>query len=164
MPKKKKEQDIQTTAPETANEEKHDIETALETRTIYHQFTESEVNALNEKVTELTKKSRDFAEKKKLMDSIVKGTDAEIANTIMAIDEGGENRSMDCPVIIDYTENTYVVKHPETGDILEKRPLTAAEQQRPLFSKEELDQLETAEEQEEDESLVSEEEGDEDEQ
>ena len=161
MPKKKTEQDLQTAAPETANEEKHDIETALETRTLFHHFTESEINSLNEKVTELTKKSREFAEKKKLMDSIVKGTDAEITNTIKAIDEGGENRSLDCPVIIDYTENTYVVKHPETGDVLDKRPLTAAEQQRPLFAKEELDQPETTEEQEADESLVSEEEGNE---
>lgn len=127
MPKK--------TKAEKEQETQKNIEEAWETRTIFHRFTESEIQGLNEKVTELSKKSREFSEKKKLLDSIVKGTEAEITKTLKELDEGGEERSMDCPVILDYAEKTYTVKHPDTGDVLDQRPLTAKELQQDLFPK-----------------------------
>lgn len=129
MPRKK------TTVPaETQTQEQQDdMSTALETRTLFHRFTEDEIDGLNEKVTELTEKKNAFAEKAKLMGDIAKGSEAEIKHTIRLIKEGGEERSLECPVIINYTQNTYTVKHPETGDVLDQRPLTAAEKQRELF-------------------------------
>lgn len=132
MPKKKEKAEV----PQTQQTPQEDIATALETRNVFHRFTESEINGLNEKITELSRKSRDFSEKKKLLDSICKGTEAEITKTIRELDEGGEERSMECPVVIDYAHNTYTIKHPDTGDVLEVRPLTAAEKQRDLFPQE----------------------------
>lgn len=125
MPKKK--------ATEKALPQQDEIETALETRTLFHHFTEEELAGLNEKVTELTEKKNAFAEKAKLMGDIAKGSEAEIKHTIGLIKDGGEERSLECPVILNYTQNTYTIKHPETGDVLDQRPLTAAEKQRELF-------------------------------
>ena len=120
-------------AEEKSLQQQDEIETALESRNLFHHFTEEELAGLNEKVTDLTEKKNAFAEKAKLMGDIAKGSEAEIKHTIGLIKEGGEERSLDCPVIINYTQNTYTVKHPETGDVLDQRPLTAAEKQRDLF-------------------------------
>ena len=122
MPKKK--------ATEKALPQQDEIETALESRNLFHHFTEEELAGLNEKVTDLTEKKNAFAEKAKLMSDIAKGSEAEIKHTIGLIKEGGEERALECPVIINYTQNTYTVKHPETGDVLDQRPLTAKEKQR----------------------------------
>lgn len=132
MPRKKKE-DVQ--AQKSAGQA-DDIAQAVETRNLFHRFTEDEIDGLNEKVTELTEKKNAFAEKAKLMGDIAKGSDAEIKHTIGLIKEGGEERALECPVEINYTQNTYTVKHPETGDVLDVRPLTAAEKQRELFPQE----------------------------
>lgn len=132
MPRKK--------ATETAKTQNHpqqdEIETALESRNLFHHFSEEELAGLNEKVTELTEKKNAFAEKAKLMGDIAKGSEAEIKHTIGLIKEGGEERALECPVIVNYTQNTYTVKHPETGDVLDQRPLTAKEKQRDLFPQE----------------------------
>lgn len=128
MPKKK--------ATEKALPQQDEIETALESRNLFHHFTEEELAGLNEKVTDLTEKKNAFAEKAKLMSDIAKGSEAEIKHTIGLIKEGGEERALECPVIINYTQNTYTVKHPETGDVLDQRPLTAKEKQRDLFPQE----------------------------
>lgn len=132
MPRKKKE-DVQ--AQKSAGQA-DDIAQAVETRNLFHRFTEDEIDGLNEKVTELTEKKNAFAEKAKLMGDIAKGSDAEIKHTIGLIKEGGEERALECPVEINYKKNTYTVKHPETGDVLDVRPLTAAEKQRELFPQE----------------------------
>lgn len=132
MPRKKKE-DVQ--AQKSAGQA-DDIAQAVETRNLFHRFTEDEIDGLNEKVTELTEKKNAFAEKAKLMGDIAKGSDAEIKHTIGLIKEGGEERALECPVEINYTQSTYTVKHPETGDVLDVRPLTAAEKQRELFPQE----------------------------
>lgn len=129
MPRKKKE-DVQS---QKSAGQADDIAQAVETRNLFHRFTEDEIDGLNEKVTELTEKKNAFAEKAKLMGDIAKGSDAEIKHTIGLIKEGGEERALECPVEINYTQNTYTVKHPETGDVLDVRPLTAAEKQRELF-------------------------------
>lgn len=129
MPRKRAtEQAIEKCLPQ-----QDEIETALESRNLFHHFTEEELAGLNEKVTDLTEKKNAFAEKAKLMGDIAKGSEAEIKHTIGLIKEGGEERALDCPVIINYTQNTYTVKHPETGDVLDQRPLTAKEKQRDLF-------------------------------
>ena len=132
MPRKKKEE---VQAQKSARQA-DDIAQAVETRNLFHRFTEDEIDGLNEKVTELTEKKNAFAEKAKLMGDIAKGSDAEIKHTIGLIKEGGEERALECPVEINYTQNTYTVKHPETGDVLDVRPLTAAEKQRELFPQE----------------------------
>ena len=132
MPRKKKE-DVQS---QKSAGQADDIAQAVETRNLFHRFTEDEIDGLNEKVTELTEKKNAFAEKAKLMGDIAKGSDAEIKHTIGLIKEGGEERALECPVEINYTQNTYTVKHPETGDVLDVRPLTAAEKQRELFPQE----------------------------
>ena len=129
MPRKKKEE---VPAQKSAGQA-DDIAQAVETRNLFHRFTEDEIDGLNEKVTELTEKKNAFAEKAKLMGDIAKGSDAEIKHTIGLIKEGGEERALECPVEINYTQNTYTVKHPETGDVLDVRPLTAKEKQRDLF-------------------------------
>ena len=132
MPRKKKEE---VPAQKSAGQA-DDIAQAVETRNLFHRFTEDEIDGLNEKVTDLTEKKNAFAEKAKLMGDIAKGSDAEIKHTIGLIKEGGEERALECPVEINYTQNTYTVKHPETGDVLDVRPLTAAEKQRELFPQE----------------------------
>ena len=132
MPRKKKEE----VPTQKSAGQADDIAQAVETRNLFHRFTEDEIDGLNEKVTELTEKKNAFAEKAKLMGDIAKGSDAEIKHTIGLIKEGGEERALECPVEINYTQNTYTVKHPETGDVLDVRPLTAAEKQRELFPQE----------------------------
>ena len=70
------------------------------------------------------------------MQAIVKGTDGEIKKALAAKNEGGEDRDMECPVIINYTQGTYTVKHPETGIVIESRPLKDEERQPDLFPEE----------------------------
>lgn len=67
------------------------------------------------------------------MQAIVKGTDGEIKKALAAKNEGGEEREMECPVIINYTQGTYTVKHPETSIVIESRPLKDEERQPDLF-------------------------------
>lgn len=131
MPKKK----TQTTAPETANEQDN-ITTDLEKRRLFHEFTEEDIDILNEKIAELTEKKEKFADEAKTMASIAKGAENEIKKTIRDKNEGGEEREMECPVIINYTKGTRTVKHPETGIVIEERPLKQDELQQPLFKQE----------------------------
>lgn len=120
MPKKK------------AEETKQDIQYTSEKRRLFHKFTEEDENILNEKVTELTRKKEKFAEEAKLHASIAKGAECEIQKTIAALDEGGEEREMECPVEVNFTQGVRIVKHPETDEVIETRDLTADERQ-PLF-------------------------------
>ena len=135
MPKKK--------AEET---KKEDIQYTVEKRRLFHKFTEADENIQNEKVTELTRKRDKFAEEAKLHASIAKGADCEIKKTIALLDEGGEEREMDCPVVINYTAGTYTVKHPETDEVIETRDLKPEERQQPLFEEEEKGANEVMEE------------------
>lgn len=126
MPKKK-----------TADKDvKQDIQYTSEKRRLFHKFTEEDENTLHEKVTELTRKKEKFAEEAKLHASIAKGAECEIQKTISALDEGGEEREMECPVEVNFTEGVRIVKHPETDEIIETRELTADERQQPLFEEE----------------------------
>ena len=126
MPKKKKsEQDVQ-----------FDIKTDVVKRRLFHEFTEDDVHILNEKIAELTEKKEKFSEEAKTVAAIVKGTDGEIKKALAAKAEGGEEREMECPVTINYTAGTYTVTHPETGVVIESRPLTAEERQQGLFDEE----------------------------
>lgn len=126
MPRKKKtEQDVQP-----------DIKTDIVKRRLFHEFTEDDVHILNEKIAELTEKKEKFSEEAKTVAAIVKGTDGEIKKALAAKAEGGEEREMECPVIINYTEGTYTVTHPETGVVIESRPLKAEERQQGLFDEE----------------------------
>lgn len=125
MPKKK--------GNEQEEKKQESIQYTSEKRRLFHKFTDADVNVLNEKVTELTRKKDKFAEEAKLHASIAKGADCEIKKTVQALDEGGEEREMECPVVINYDKGTYTVKHPETGDLVEERKLTADERQQPLF-------------------------------
>ena len=129
MPRKK------TTAPETANEQDN-ITTDLEKRRLFHEFTEEDIDILNEKIAELTEKKEKFADEAKTMASIAKGAENEIKKAIREKNEGGEEREMECPVIINYTKGTRTVKHPETGIVIEERPLKQDELQQPLFKQE----------------------------
>lgn len=113
------------------------IQYTSEKRRLFHKFTEEDENVLHEKVTELTRKKEKFAEEAKLHASIAKGAECEIQKTISALDEGGEEREMECPVVINYTEGTYTVKHPETDEVIETRDLKPEERQQPLFEDEE---------------------------
>lgn len=126
MPKKK--------AEET---KKENIQYTSEKRRLFHKFTEEDENILHEKVTELTRKKEKFAEEAKLHASIAKGAECEIQKTISALDEGGEEREMECPVTINFTEGTRIVKHPETDEVIETRDLKPEERQQPLFEEEE---------------------------
>ena len=112
------------------------IANTTEKRRLFHEFTFDDINTLNAKVTELTKKKEEFSEEAKLHASIAKGAECEIKKTLQALDEGGEEREMECPVIIDYKEGTYTVKHPETDVVVETRPLKTEERQEPLFKDE----------------------------
>ena len=103
---------------------------------MFHKFTEEDENVLHEKVTELTRKKEKFAEEAKLHASIAKGAECEIQKTISALDEGGEEREMECPVVINYTEGTYTVKHPETDEVIETRDLKPEERKQSLFEEE----------------------------
>ena len=103
---------------------------------MFHKFTEEDENVLHEKVTELTRKKEKFAEEAKLHASIAKGVECEIQKTISALDEGGEEREMECPVVINYTEGTYTVKHPETDEVIETRDLKPEERKQSLFEEE----------------------------
>ena len=120
-----------------AEEKKEDIQRTSEKRRLFHKFTEEDENVLHEKVTELTRKKEKFAEEAKLHASIAKGADCEIQKTISALDEGGEEREMECPVEVNFTQGVRIVKHPETDEIIETRDLTADERQQPLFKEEE---------------------------
>lgn len=125
MPSKKKnEQDVQL-----------DIKTDVVKRRLFHEFTESDVHILNEKIAELTEKKEKFSEEAKTVAAIVKGTDGEIKKALAAKAEGGEEREMECPVTINYTAGTYTVTHPETGVVIESRPLKDEERQPGLFDK-----------------------------
>lgn len=116
---------------------KEDIQYTVEKRRLFHKFTEADENILHEIVTELTRKKEKFAEEAKLHASIAKGAECEIQKTISALDEGGEEREMECPVIINFTEGTRIVKHPETDEVIETRDLKPEERQQPLFEEEE---------------------------
>ena len=118
-------------------EKKEDIQRTSEKRRLFHKFTEEDENILHEKVTELTRKKEKFAEEAKLHASIAKGAECEIQKTISALDEGGEEREMECPVEVNFTKGVRIVKHPETDEVLETRDLTADERQQPLFKEEE---------------------------
>lgn len=128
MPRRKKdEQDVQP---------QDDIKTDLTKRRLFHEFTEDDIHILNEKIAELTEKKEKFSEEAKTVQAIVKGTDGEIKKALSAKNEGGEERDMECPVIINYTQGTYTVKHPETGIVIESRPLKDEERQPDLFQAE----------------------------
>lgn len=128
MPRRKKdEQDVP---------QQDDIKTDLTKRRLFHEFTEDDIHILNEKIAELTEKKEKFAEEAKTVQAIVKGTDGEIKKALAAKNEGGEDRDMECPVIINYTQGTYTVKHPETGIVIESRPLKDEERQPDLFQAE----------------------------
>lgn len=118
-------------------EKKEDIQRTSEKRRLFHKFTEEDENILHEKVTELTRKKEKFAEEAKLHASIAKGAECEIQKTISALDEGGEEREMECPVEVNFTQGVRIVKHPETDEVIETRDLTADERQQPLFKEEE---------------------------
>ena len=117
-------------------EEKQNIQYTSEKRRLFHKFTEEDENILHEKVTELTRKKEKFAEEAKLHASIAKGAECEIQKTIAALDEGGEEREMECPVTVNFTEGVRIVKHPETEEIIETRELKPEERQQPLFEEE----------------------------
>lgn len=137
MPRRKKdEQDVP---------QQDDIKTDLTKRRLFHEFTEDDIHILNEKIAELTEKKEKFSEEAKTVQAIVKGTDGEIKKALAAKNEGGEDRDMECPVIINYTQGTYTVKHPETGIVIESRPLKDEERQPDLFPEEETDKKEPGE-------------------
>ena len=138
MPRKKK-----------AEQEQDNIKMETETRTLFHKFNEDDINAVNEKIAELSEKKNEFDEKRKFVTDIVKGCAAEIALAIKSKNDGGEDRQMDCSVEINYTIGKRIVKHPETGEILEERFLTADEKQDNLFPTEGKESLLDAEHAEE---------------
>ena len=128
-------------------EQEESIKTELEDREVFHKFTEEDLNIINEKIAELTEKKEKFSDEQKTVAAIVKGTDGEIKKALKAKAEGGEERHLMCPVIINSTKGTRTVKHPETGDIIEERNLTPDERQQELFpAKDAADTLAKAEE------------------
>lgn len=137
MPRKKK-----------AEKEQDNIKMETETRTLFHKFTEDDINAVNEKIAELSEKKNEFDEKRKFVTDIVKGCAAEIALAIKSKNDGGEDRQMDCPVEINYTTGKRIVKHPDTGEVIEERNLSSDERQQDLFSQEGEGEEESAEEDE----------------
>ena len=141
MPKKK---------PQAEEVNQDEIKTDLIKRRLFHEFTEDDVHILNEKIAELTEKKEKFSEEAKTVAAIVKGTDGEIKKALASKNEGGEEREMMCPVIINYTEGTYTVKHPETGIVIESRPLKQEERQQNLFPEEEQPQTSAEEDGSED--------------
>ncbi len=122
MPRKKK-----------AEKEQDNIRMETETRTLFHKFTADDINAVNEKIAELSEKKNEFDEKRKFVTDIVKGCAAEIALAIESKSAGGEDRQMDCPVEINYTTGKRIVKHPETGEVIEERNLSSDERTPDLF-------------------------------
>lgn len=126
-------------AVEEAKQE--DVQLTSEKRRLFHEFTESDVNIINAKVTELTIKKEEFAEQAKMYASIAKGAECEIKKALQSLDEGGEEREMECPVTINYTQGTYTVKHPETNEVIEVRDLKADERQQSLFEEEEEEKM-----------------------
>ena len=118
-----------------------DVRLTSEKRRLFHEFTESDVNIVNAKVTELTIKKEEFAEQAKMYASIAKGAECEIKKALQSLDEGGEEREMECPVTINYTQGTYTVKHPETNEVIEVRELKADERQQSLFEEEEEEKM-----------------------
>lgn len=109
------------------------IQTETETRTLFHKFTEEDINVVNEKIAELSAKKNEFDEKRKYVTDIVKGCDAEIKMAIKSKEEGGEDRQLECPVEINYTTGKRIVKHPETGEVLEECNLSSDERTPGLF-------------------------------
>lgn len=124
-------------AVEVMQEDK--VKTDLEKRRLFHEFNEDDLNALNEKIAELTEKKEKFADESKTMASIAKGAENEIKKALKDKAEGGEEREMMCPVIINYTKGTRTVKHPETGIVIEERPLNTEERQQDLFAGEQTE-------------------------
>ncbi len=122
MPRKKK-----------AEKEQDNIKMETETRTLFHKFTEDDINVVNEKIAELSEKKNEFDEKRKFVTDIVKGCAAEIALAIKSKNDGGEDRQMDCPVEINYTTGKRIVKHPDTGEVIEERNLSSDERTPDLF-------------------------------
>ena len=131
MPKAKKAVAVEETKQED------EVKTDLEKRRLFHEFNEEDLNALNEKIAELTEKKEKFADESKTLASIAKGAENEIKKALKDKAEGGEEREMMCPVIINYTKGTRTVKHPETGIVIEERPLNTEERQQELFPAEE---------------------------
>ena len=131
MPKAKKAVAVEETKQED------EVKTDLEKRRLFHEFNEEDLNALNEKIAELTEKKEKFADESKTLASIAKGAENEIKKALKDKAEGGEEREMMCPVIINYTKGTRTVKHPETGIDIEERPLNTEERQQELFPAEE---------------------------
>lgn len=115
------------------------VKTDLEKRRLFHEFNEEDLNALNEKIAELTEKKEKFADESKTMASIAKGAENEIKKALKDKAEGGEEREMMCPVIINYPKGTRTVKHPETGVVIEERPLNTEERQLDLFAGEQTE-------------------------
>ncbi len=114
-------------------QEQPSVKTDVVKRRLFHEFTEDDIHILNEKIAELTEKKEKFTEEAKTLAAIVKGTDGEIKKALASKAEGGEEREMECPVTINYTAGTYTVTHPETGVVIESRPLKAEERQQDLF-------------------------------
>lgn len=133
MPKAKKDVAVEETKQED------EVKTDLEKRRLFHEFNEEDLNALNEKIAELTEKKEKFADESKTMASIAKGAENEIKKALKDKAEGGEEREMMCPVIINYTKGTRTVKHPETGIVIEERPLNTEERQQDLFAGEQTE-------------------------
>ncbi len=131
MPKAKKAVAVEETKQED------EVKTDLEKRRLFHEFNEEDLNALNEKIAELTEKKEKFSDESKTMASIAKGAENEIKKALKDKAEGGEEREMMCPVIINYTKGTRTVKHPETGIVIEERQLNTEERQQELFPAEE---------------------------
>lgn len=127
-------------AKKAAEEQKQDeVKTDLEKRRLFHEFTEEDYNILNEKIAELTEKKEKFTDEAKTMASIAKGAENEIKKALKDKAEGGEEREMECPVVINYTKGTRTVKHPETGIVIEERPLNTEERQQDLFAGEQTE-------------------------
>lgn len=130
MPKAKKSVEVM---------QEDEVKTDLEKRRLFHEFNEEDLNALNEKIAELTEKKEKYADESKTMASIAKGAENEIKKALKDKAEGGEEREMMCPVIINYTKGTRTVKHPETGIVIEERPLNTEERQQDLFAGEQTE-------------------------
>lgn len=119
-------------AKKKGNKDERSAETRIEKRRCIHKFTESEINGINENIADLTKKLRKFEDEKKLVSSIVAGTDAEITKAVNLKEAGEEEREMDCPVEYDFAKGQKTVKHPETGEIIETLPIKPEEREQDL--------------------------------
>lgn len=109
-------------------------QTAPVQRRLFHAFTEEDVAALNERLAELAEKRDEYETEAQTVSAILKGAKAEIKKTLALKAAGGEERAYECPAFFDWAENRFIVRHPETGAVIENRPMTAEERQRPLFA------------------------------